>query len=353
MSVVASIRSLIANLLLIVCSCLVTIALAEVAVRVYHGKLFSTETTRSSDFRVTTGPRAVYDANLGWIPKTGVRQGEFTSTIGEHGIRLHGEPRDLGATPYVLAVGDSFTFGDDVDDAETWPAHLERLTGWPVLNGGVFGYGVDQMVLRAEALLDVYQPRVLIVSMIADDLQRSELAYRYGWKPYFDIVDGELELRNVPVPELASPVRFPKLRNALGYSHLANGLFRRLTPNWWYNQGIEQRAHNQGTEVAMLLMNRIADVVADRNIRVIIVAQADRSLDVESLKPVLKSAEENGFEALDLAAPLAERLKADPSLEAATFLGGFAGHMTASGNAWVAERIAERLGSLDEPQQTR
>lgn len=347
MSVVASLRSLVVNLLLAVVSILITVLLAEIGVRLYHGKLFSAETTRASDFQVTGGPRAVYDANLGWLPKQGIRVAEFTSTIGPHGIRLHGDPANLDPTPDILAVGDSFTFGDEVDDHETWPAHLQRITGMSVLNGGVFGYGVDQTVLRAESLLESYRPRILIVSMIADDLKRSELAYRYGWKPYYDIVDGALELRNVPVPERASPVRYPALRDALGYSYLANGLLRRLAPNWWHNQGIEKRAHDQGTEVAELLMARLAKLVDGRNIRVIVLGQADRSLDVDSLKPVLESAEQNGLAALDLTTALAERLENDPSLESATFLGGFAGHMTSAGNEWVAQNIAQYLAGLD------
>jgi hypothetical protein len=33
-------------------------------------------------------------------------------------------------------------------DEETWPTQLQRLTGRRVLNGGVTGYGFDQMVLQ-------------------------------------------------------------------------------------------------------------------------------------------------------------------------------------------------------------
>ena len=58
-----------------------------------------------------------------------------------------------GTTPdgsVILAVGDSFTFGDEVKDDETWPAHLQQLLGRRVLNAGVSGYGFDQIVLRAE-----------------------------------------------------------------------------------------------------------------------------------------------------------------------------------------------------------
>ena len=61
-----------------------------------------------------------------------------------------GEQASPGAP--ILAVGDSFTFGDEVNDGQTWPAQLQLLTGRRVLNGGVSGYGFDQIVLRAEQL---------------------------------------------------------------------------------------------------------------------------------------------------------------------------------------------------------
>ena len=66
----------------------------------------------------------------------------------------------------ILAVGDSFTFGDRVSDHETWPAQLERLTGRQVLNAGVFGYGVDQAYLRAVALLETYDTDLVVLALI-------------------------------------------------------------------------------------------------------------------------------------------------------------------------------------------
>jgi hypothetical protein len=41
--------------------------------------------------------------------------------------------------------------------------------GRRVLNGGVTGYGFDQMVLRAEQLIAAHKPSVVIASFIADD----------------------------------------------------------------------------------------------------------------------------------------------------------------------------------------
>lgn len=55
-----------------------------------------------------------------------------------------------------MAVGDSFTYGEYVGDLDAWPAQLQRLTGRSGLNGGVSGYGLDQIVVRAERLMALH-----------------------------------------------------------------------------------------------------------------------------------------------------------------------------------------------------
>src|SRR5262249_32472707 len=98
-----------------------------------------------------------YDAELGWVPKAGVSSPSNSwakrVTIDGQGLRRNGEEQRNGSAPPVLVVGDSFVFGDEVDDDATLSAHLERILGAPVVNAGVFGYGIDQSVLRAERLV--------------------------------------------------------------------------------------------------------------------------------------------------------------------------------------------------------
>ena len=69
---------------------------------------------------------------------------------------------------------------------ETWPAVLQQLTGRRVLNGGMTGYGFDQIVLRAEQLVAVHRPSTVIVGFIANDIWRTEMC-RLWWhdKPWF------------------------------------------------------------------------------------------------------------------------------------------------------------------------
>ena len=108
-----------------------------------------------------SGYPSVFDAELGYIPMPGYRGTAnvwgTSVTIGEHGVRSNGtKPSPAFDRPLLLAVGDSFVFGDQVSDEETWPALLERALHHRVINGGVFGYGIDQVVIRAEQLMDVY-----------------------------------------------------------------------------------------------------------------------------------------------------------------------------------------------------
>ena len=84
-------------------------------------------------------------------------------TILTDGTRSNGPvSRGLVDHPPILAVGNSFTFGDEVSDDATWPAQLEAETRRRVVNAGVFGYGLDQTILRAEQLVSVESPPSLL-----------------------------------------------------------------------------------------------------------------------------------------------------------------------------------------------
>lgn len=60
------------------------------------------------------------------------------------------------AAPQILCLGGSFTFGQGVEDFETFSARLEALLGGQdrVVNGGVNGWGTVQVMLQLERILD-------------------------------------------------------------------------------------------------------------------------------------------------------------------------------------------------------
>jgi hypothetical protein len=107
-----------------------------------------------------------YDPVVGWHTKAGVET-KGMNTI-DFGIRRNSETDTAIRKGGTLVVGDSFTAGSGVNDEQTWPADLERMTGQPVLNAAVGGWGIDQMILRVGQLLDATKPKTVILA-IQDD----------------------------------------------------------------------------------------------------------------------------------------------------------------------------------------
>lgn len=78
----------------------------------------------------------------------------------------------LPAGSTVLALGDSLTAGVGATPDTAYPAVLQALTGWQVLNGGVSGDTTAQALARLPALLQEHQPALVIVSIGGNDFLR-------------------------------------------------------------------------------------------------------------------------------------------------------------------------------------
>jgi GDSL-like Lipase/Acylhydrolase family len=149
-----------------------------------------------------------YHRTRGWALKPGLRElavfgGKRLSSNsrGLRGAEEHALQKEAGRTRIVV-LGDSFTFGEEVSDGETWAARLASLAPEAeVLNLGVHGYGHDQMLLylREEGLR--YKPDVVLLGFVHIDMVRNLLAFRDYAKPRFDVAPGRLALRGSPVPE--------------------------------------------------------------------------------------------------------------------------------------------------------
>jgi len=92
----------------------------------------------------------------------------------------------------ILAVGDSFVFGDQVSDQFTWPSFLQDILNTRVDNGGVFSYGLAQSILRAQLALRKREYNIVIVStLVGYDVKRGRYLYSSGFpKPYLKVVNG-------------------------------------------------------------------------------------------------------------------------------------------------------------------
>lgn len=288
----------------------------------------------------------IHDDLLGYAPKPGFRGAGASGwpvTIDAGGFRRSGGVAAAGIDGVILAVGDSYTFGEEVGDGDTWPAQLERLSGRRVLNGGVSGYGFDQVVLRAERLTERHHPSMVIVGFIADDIRRTEMRRLWGRnKPWFAIGRDELVLQGVPVPE-RKPLAPSWLRHRLQH------ILIELPPPLQQLFGYHVRKHpaGQGKGIVLRLVERLAGLEAALGCRVVLLAQyrpqvwVDRTFASEerrATREVLDRASSLWLATVDTY----PRMAAEPAA-ASLYVNS---HVNARGNAIIASLLSARLPEL-------
>ena len=296
--------------------------------------------------------RMMHDADLGYTPRPSyVAPGV---SFDDAGLRRNGDVPPDEDTRVILAVGDSYTFGDEVSDIETWPAHVQQLTGRRTLNGGVSGYGFDQSVLRAERLATTSRPATIVVSFIADDINRTEFSRIWGAeKPYFEVeADGgnqPLALRNVPVPPRPPPQSTLNFwQRTLGYSLLVDFVLRRLDLlHDWFGDHVRVHPSGTGERIACLLTDRLGELKRSSGAEVVVLAQYDPVVwqsdafaaeQRRMTQGLLACAQEQGLRTID----------SFDTLAAWQDDGGPAGlyvlwHMNDRGNRLIAELVASAL----------
>ena len=133
----------------------------------------------------------LYHPRRGWSLKPNVRGLEVfpgmivnSNSKGVRGITEFPYER-TGKKPRILVLGDSFTFGDEVSDHETYPYFLQQLLpDSEVINLGVHGYGHDQMLLYFLEEGEKYTPDIVILGFYSGDMDRNMLSFRdYVPKP--------------------------------------------------------------------------------------------------------------------------------------------------------------------------
>ena len=281
---------------------------------------------------------------LGYVPRPDFQSrdnhwGTLVS-IDHDGMRKNGVIPPPPADKVIAVVGDSFTFGDQVDDDASWPAQLEVATGQPVRNGGVFGYSLTQSVLRAELMLAQFPVSTLVVSFIPDDLTRCEYSKRYTPLPWFDLDGDGIVLRNVPLDHTARADSTKQWKDFLGYSALLDAVLANTCRAWWFEnekQVTVPHLVGMGGEIGKRLVQRIDACSRARGVRLLIVLLGDVS--TEQAVAVLRHAEAHGVQTLDLVSRFQQVSAGDATLHARYFKG----HMTRAGNGWAAHEIASVL----------
>lgn len=127
---------------------------------------------------------------------------EYTITNLDHGVRSNSSnPESYYADSkyqdsVILAVGDSYTHGDETIDDNTYPAQLQKKLGIGVANLGVSGYCPLQSVMKLEDKIKHFpKARIVLLNIMYEDMYRLQNGYRaayarvasaLNYKPYYD-----------------------------------------------------------------------------------------------------------------------------------------------------------------------
>lgn len=347
---------MIGRLTLMLVSVAVALGLLELGCRLVRGpaSLLDWSNIVLAERRATrsvTDGRMIHDAQLGFVGRPGYAS--RGSTNDSKGYRLTPAQEGVSLTDRpILVVGDSYAQGDEVEDNETWAALVQSLLQRRLINAGVSGYGLDQAVLRAERSAAEERPAAIVLIFIAEDLRRSEMKRVWGAeKPYFELRNGGLALRNVPVAQPPDPAStLDTWQRLLGWSVLVDTILRHK--GWQYEWSIDHaRALPRGTSqnLACPLIDRLAGL----GLPTLVVAAYDPYVwkDAEYAEEqrrlsrmVLACAERAGLASLDLFPAMDPAVK--KSGHAAIFRSS---HPGPAGHRIAAEEIAAALAQLHIP----
>jgi hypothetical protein len=149
----------------------------------------------------------------------------------------HDDEASLAGRRPVLLYGDSFASCSPQARCfeELLNGDPEFAAGHYLLNYGVGGYGVDQILLLVQRTLDLYERPFVVLSVMTLDLDRSALTVRTGQKPRFALRAGELVPDGPPIERDAAAffdAHPPEIRSYVWRGVLFSRLVPRRVADW-------------------------------------------------------------------------------------------------------------------------
>ena len=288
----------------------------------------------------------IHDSFLGW-------------DVPNHARAVHRPPEGEPVTLRVLTIGDSFTYGSEVEADQTFSAYLAKLMpGAEVTNMGVRAYGVGQMALKLATYGRDRDADVIIVSIFGPDYVRTPLSFYRFAMPSIELASTgrNIEVKNVPVPPPDEMFeRLSAEMPPLLYSYaLLRQAFLNLRP-WRNLTGHEERFYCHYDIVHEILL-RSAKSAADRQgaqLLLVYIPSAAELTEAQAFgvmparASLLRIFERVGVPYLDLADALLKRHKRPGVYQDLYFHNnGLEGHFTPEGNRAVAEILRDEIVKL-------
>lgn len=190
-----------------------------------------------------------YDPYIGWVGTPGNRglihgpDSSFYFENNSSGFRdiEHDKSSDK---PALVFLGGSYPWGFEIPAEKMFVNLLrDKLKEYEIFNLSGVCYGTDQSLLIYKSWESRYEGRIdRVILMVTDkDVERNNTSYQCDRaKPKFEIVQGELVLTGIPVPQIDRTHQEPKpvrpqsnislktrIRNALTKSRFISALYHR------------------------------------------------------------------------------------------------------------------------------
>jgi len=225
----------------------------------------------------------------------------------------------------VLVIGDSFVFGEEVNDEDTFVNLLDvRSEGVRWINAGVPGFGHDQMVLHLERLVGELAVDVVVVGFLACDMNRNLSEFTFWAKPRFLLEEGRWVPPTGEVPTVDELLEQHRLRPML----LAAGevfLHQLRDP---------RHADRRARDLSVALMVRLAEVAREAGAEPLFFSGPESRELLDAEPEFVEACRRAEVRCTDTASAL--RRVAGPVFEEV--------HWNAAGHAAVADHLDQWLG---------
>ena len=143
-------------------------------------------------------PFLIYDPILGWTLAPSRRNDTGQDASSAEGLRAprvgmsfadrrtrHSGLAEKPATVRVALMGDSMTYGYEVRCEDSWGHALEAHLGpdVQVLNFGVSGYGLQQVLLRYDRDARPWKPQIVVIGITSEEIRRIISVYNFLMNP--------------------------------------------------------------------------------------------------------------------------------------------------------------------------
>lgn len=323
------------KLLLAIVSLTLALLLAEAGLRLAGIRPLQIRSISQENFERVPG---MYEPGLHVVSR---KIPQLPHEVSVNALGFRGPETTIAPTrPRILAIGDSFTWGDGVDDDETLPSQLQQMLGdrVEILNGGVAGSTIsDQrqflerlLVLRPTAVLLVYSENdlqdLLADPSLSERLRRARRA-RSGWT---GVVYSHI--RSTAIVELAL-----RAKEAWRSRRLVARIQDQVAHRHWNDALLERYTRE---------VSQMRDELTAKGIRLLVAAypwpEYVTSEETGSIPPLTAALSRVGIDVVDLTEPLRRSHLGETDL----YLLPYDGHPAAKGYAIAAAALEPHIDRL-------